>query len=97
MSADGKYSPLRQSVRIKKRTDCVLRLVHLNEESIEAFLVETLDYSNSGLGIIFDSEKLSIGNRYFVYIEALNIIRIAAEIVWLKPCKEDCKAGLRWL
>jgi len=97
MITDGEYSPVRRFVRIKERKKCILRRAQLNKESIEAFFVETFDYSRGGLGVLFDGENLSPGSRYFVYIEPLNIIRKAAEIVWLKQFNGDYKAGLRWL
>ena len=97
MMTDEKYSPLRQTLRIRNRKKCILRQAHLNTEGVEAYFVETLDYSYGGLGIIFDGDKLSVGNRYYVYIEPLNIIRKAARIVWIKSCNGDYKAGLQWL
>ena len=58
--------------------------------------VETLNHSVGGLGIIYDGEKLSVGNRVFVHIELLNVSKKEAEVVWLKQRKGDCTAGLRW-
>lgn len=97
MVADGKYSPVRRYPRIKVCKKCILRQSRLHKEGMEAFFVETLDYSEGGMGIIFNGEKLSIGTRFFVYIEPLNIIRKEARIVWIKLINNDFKAGFQWL
>ncbi|MDH3973688.1 MAG: PilZ domain-containing protein [Deltaproteobacteria bacterium] len=96
-TSEGEYNPKRQHVRIKEKKKCILRVASLNSEGSEAIFVETLDHSKGGLGIIYDGEKLSIGNRFFVYIDTLNISSKAAEIVWLRQLNGNYTAGLRWL
>ena len=95
-TTEGEYSPKRQHVRTKEKKNCILRLACLNPGGSEAIFVETLDYSKGGLGIIYDGEKLSVGNRLFVYVETLNVSSKEAEVVWLKQLNGDCAAGLRW-
>ena len=93
---EGEYSPKRQHVRTKERKNCILRLAGMDTGRSEAIFVETLNHSKGGLGIIYDGEKLSIGNRVFVYIEALNVSQKEAEVVWLKQINGNCAVGLHW-
>jgi len=93
---EGEYSPERQHVRTKVKKKCILRIVCVDTKGSEAIFVETLNHSNGGLSIIYDGEKLSVGNRVLVYIEALNVSKKEAEVVWMKQINEDCTAGLRW-
>ena len=95
-TTEGEYSPKRQYVRTKGKKKCILRIACLNTGGSEAIFVETLNHSKGGLGIIYDGEKLSVGNRLFVYIETLNVSSKEAEVVWLKQLNGDCAAGLRW-
>ena len=96
VATEGEYSPKRQHVRTKAKKKCILRIDCLNTGGHEAMFVETLNYSKGGLGIIYDGENLSVGNRVFVNIETLNVSKKEAEVVWLKQINGDCAAGLRW-
>ncbi len=90
----GEYSSRRQHVRAKKKKKCILTCVDTGES--ETMFIEILNHSKDGLGIIYDGEKLSVGNRLFVYIETLNVSSKEAEVVWLKQFNGDCAAGLQW-
>ncbi len=90
------YNPKRRYIRTKEKKKCILRLACLNTGGNEALFVETLDHSKGGLGIIYDGKKLSVGNRLFVYIEALNVSSKEAVVIWLKQLNGDCAAGLQW-
>ena len=92
----GEYSSERQHVRTKAKKKCILRIACVDTGGAEAIFVETLNHSKGGLSIIYDGEKLSVGNRVLVYVETLNISQKEAEVVWLKHVNGDCTAGLRW-
>ena len=96
ITTEGRYSPERQYARTKAKKKCILRIACVGKGGGEAMFVETLDHSNGGLGIIYDGEKLSAGNRVFVYIETLDISQKEAEVVWLRQINGACTAGLRW-
>lgn len=96
-SNDGEYSPKRQYIRKKAQKRCILRMASGDKACAEAMVVETVDHSNGGLGIIYDGIKLSVGNKVLAYIEALSVSRKEAEVVWLKHLNGSCTAGLRWL
>ena len=93
---EGEYNPERQHVRTKVKKKCILRIACVDTGGREAMFVETLSHSEGGLSIIYDGEKLSVGNRVLVYIEALNVSQKEAEVVWLEQINGDCTAGLRW-
>ena len=97
VTTGGEYSPERLHVRTKAKKKCILRIACVDTGGGEAMFVETLDHSKGGLGIIYDCEKLSAGNRVFVYIETLNVSQKEAEVVWLNQVNGDCTAGLRWV
>lgn len=97
ITTKGEYSPERQHIRIKEKKKCILKIACIDTGVSEAMFVETLDHSAGGLGIIYDGEKLFVGNRLFVYVETLNVSSKEAEVVWLKPFKGNCAAGLRWV
>lgn len=97
ITAEGEYNPERQYVRTREKKNCILKIGRLNTRGSEAMFVETLDYSKGGLGIIYAGEKLYVGNKFFVYIEALNVSRKKAEVVWMRQLNGDYIAGLRWL
>ena len=97
MTTEGGYNPERQHIRTKEKKKCILRIARSDTKGGEALFVETSDHSKGGLGIIYDGEKISIGNRILVYIETLNVFKKEAEVVWLKQLNGDCAAGLRWL
>ncbi len=96
-TTEEEYSPKRWHVRTKKKQKCILRIVCVDTEESEAMFIETLNQSEGGLGIIYDGEKISVGNKVFVYIDPLNVSRKAAEVVWLKQLNGHCAAGLRWV
>ena len=96
-TTEGEYSPKRQHDRTMAKEKCILRIVCVDTGGNEAMFVETLDHSKGGLGIIYDGEKLSVGNRLFVYIETLNVSSKEAEVVWLKQLNGGGAAGLRWV
>ena len=96
ITTEGEFSPKRQHVRTKEKKKCILRLACLHPGGSEALFVETLDHSKGGLGIIYDGEKLSVGNKLFVYIETLNVSNKEAEVVWLKQLNGDYAAGFQW-
>ena len=97
ITTEGEYSPKRQHVRTKVRKNCILKKAYLDTGGHEAIFVETLNHSKGGLGIIYDGENLSAGNRVFVNIEPLNVSKKEAVVVWLKKFNGDCTAGLRWV
>ena len=90
------YSPERLHVRTKAKNKCILRIPCVDTAGSEAMFVETSDHSKGGLGIIYDCEKISVGNRVSVYIDALNVSQKEAEVVWSKQANGDCSAGLQW-
>ncbi len=90
----GEYSSRRQHVRAKKKKKCILTCVDTGES--ETMFIEILNHSKDGLGIIYDDEKLSVGNKVYVHIEPLNISKKEAEVVWLEELNGDRAAGLRW-
>ena len=96
VTTGGRYSPERLHVRTKAKKKCILRIPCVDRRGSEAMFVETLDHSKGGLGIIYDCEKISVGNRVLVYIDALNVSQKEAEVVWSKQVNGDCSAGLRW-
>ena len=81
----------------KQKKNCILRINSAGKEGREALFVETLDHSKGGLSIICNSEKLSVSNRVFVYIETLNISGKEAEVVWLKQLNGCWAVGLQWV
>ena len=97
VATGGEYSPERLHVRTKAKKKCILRIPCVDKGGSEAMFVETLDHSKGGLSIIYNGKKISIGNRIFVYIEALNVSQKEAEVVWLKQINGNCAAGLRWV
>ena len=96
VESGSKYSPERMHARVKEKKICILRIPSGDKGGREALFVETLDHSEGGLGVIYDCEKISVGNRVLVYIDALNIAQKEAEGVWMKHLNGDCAAGLRW-
>ena len=96
LTTEGEYSPKRQHVRTKAKKKCILKIACVDTGGGEAIFVETLNHSKGGLGIIYDGEKLSDGNKVFVYIETLNISQKEAEVIWLKQINGGWTAGLRW-
>jgi hypothetical protein len=96
-TTEGEYSPKRQYVRIKVKKKCILEIDCLNTGGHEAMFVETLNHSKGGLGIIYDGENLSAGNRVFVNIETLNISKKEGEVVWVKQFNGNWTSGLQWV
>ena len=91
------YSPKRQYAREKIRENCIFRLSYEDTGINQAIFAETLNHSKGGLGIIYDGEMLSIGNKLSVYIENLNLFKKAAKVVWKKQLNGNWIAGLQWV
>jgi hypothetical protein len=97
VTTEGEYNPNRQHIRTKAKKKCILRIACVDTGGREAMFVETLNHSKGGLSIIYDGEKLSVGDRIFVYVETLNVSQREAEVVWVKQINGNCAAGLQWV
>ncbi len=88
----------RQYIRGNIKENCILRLTYKDTELAEAKFVETLNYSKGGLAVIYNGEGLSVGHKFSVYIESLNIIRKLCQVAWSKKLNGDrIEAGLEWV